>query len=98
MEISRRSMVQSLDFILIANRNSADKKRITDALMNKDNTEIFIGKFKMKFDPESRYVTVDKASEDVPFATKIVKCRIPYDVIYRLLDGNYNDLTGIEWL
>ena len=91
-------MVQTLDFVRWAERHPSDKKMILDALSAKEASQIVIDRFKLDFDPASRYVIVDKVSDDVPFAVKIAKCRLPYDVLYRLLDGNYDDLTGLEWL
>ena len=96
--IREYNMLQSLDFVLRANQNPADKKRIIEALSSETASEIIVNRHKLSFDPDTRYVTVDKASENVPFACKIVKCKMPYDVLKKLLNGNSDDLTGIEWL
>ena len=91
-------MVQSMDFVLYANRNQADKERIYDALSSEAVREIVVDRHKLTFDPATQFVTVERASEDVPFACKIIKCRLPYAALSRLLDGDWSDLTGLEWL
>lgn len=91
-------MVQSLDFVLHAKRDPDEMKNITKALSSSSACSIIVDRHKLTFDPERRFVTVDRASEDDPSACKIIKCRMPYTVLARLLEGNWDDLSGFEWL
>ena len=51
----------------------------------------------MKFDPNTQTVTITRASEDVPFAAKIIGCRMKYSMMKRLLNGDYDNISESEW-
>ncbi len=91
-------MVQSLDFAIWTQKHPYDKKRILDALSSGEPSEIIIDRHKLSFDPGMNAVTIDRASEEVPFACKIIKCRMPYGLLSRILEGNWDDMTGLEFL
>lgn len=91
-------MVQSLDFIIWADNRPQEKEKIKRALASEAECEIVVDRHRVKFDPVSRMVLVDKASDDVPFAWKIAKCRMQYDLLSRLVDGQRDDMEGFEYL
>lgn len=91
-------MVHSLDFVLYANRNPLEKAKLTEALSKEVSSVLVVDRHILLFDPKSSYVTVDRVSEDIPFANKNLKCRIPYCVLQKLLDDDWSDLTGLELL
>ena len=91
-------MDQTLECIVFASHKEAERKRIEECLADKGNREIIVDRHRLVFDKESRYVTITRASDDVPFAWKIGGCRMPYEVLVRLLDGNLDNMDGFEWL
>lgn len=91
-------MVQTLEFVRWAQRHPSDMQRILDSLSNESCCEIVVDRHRLFFDPKIQFVTVDKASDDVPWACKITKCRLPYGLLKKLLNGIYDDLSGLEWL
>ena len=91
-------MQQSLEFILWADRHPEDKKRIMEALSSLGEIEIVVDRHRLSFNPSSRIVMVDKASKDVPWACKIAKCKMTYELLTRLLNGERSDLDGFEWI
>ena len=91
-------MVQTLEFVTWAQRHPTDMQRILDSLSSENHCEIVVDRHRLFFDPEIQYVTVERASDDVPWACKITKCRLPYKLLKKLLDGIYDDLSGLEWL
>jgi len=91
-------MIQSLDWVLYANRKPKEKDKIIEAISSRTPCDIIVDRHRLSFDPASKYVVIDKASEEVPGASKIIKCRLPYSVLLRLLDDKWYDLTGIEWV
>lgn len=91
-------MNQTLDCIMLARRKETERKRIEECLKDKCYCEIVVDRHRLEFDVDSRYVTITRASENVPFACKITGCRMPYEVLVRLLDGNVDNMEGFEWL
>lgn len=91
-------MVKTLDFLSYTNQDLSVKRSIADAMASQMESELIIDIYRLTFHPNTQYVVVDKASADVPFATKIVKCKLPYATLSKLLDGQWGGLTGIEWL
>ena len=91
-------MIQSFDFVLLVQNNPQDKEKVLSALLSRTPTEMIIGKTKLSFDPERRFVTVEQASADDGSACKIVKCKIPYDLLNKMLSGDYEDVTGIAFI
>lgn len=91
-------MVQTFDFVLYANRNPSAKRSILEAIASQKETELIVDRQKLTFIPNSQYVIVDKVSADVPFADKIVKCKLPYMALLQMLNGNWDNLEGLEWL
>ncbi len=92
-------MVQTLDFIfLCAWRDKTEAERIEKCLAAKEPCEMIVWRERLSFDPASQTVTVERASREVPFAEKIIPCRMPYSVMRKLLDHDLDDLTGVEWL
>ena len=91
-------MVQSLYFYYVAKNFPEEKQRILDALLSEEPVEIVVERFRMSFDPVAQYVIVDKASPDVDFAAKIIKCRMPYRVMRDILTLKDWDMTGFEYI
>ena len=83
---------------MLAWRNEAERKRIESCLTEKGECEIVVDRHRLKFNGESRCVTITRASDDVPFANKIVGCRMPYETLTRLLDGDFDNMEGFERL
>ncbi len=91
-------MIQSLDFVLWVQKHPNDKEKIMEAFSSEEHSEIVVDRHRLSFDPMARSVTVDRASEDVMFACKIIKCRMPYGLLQKVPDGDWDDLTGLEYL
>lgn len=91
-------MIQSLDFIYWIDKHPEDRARILDAISNEEISEIVVDRYRMAFDPSTRYVTVDKASENVPFAGKIIKCRMSFDLMQQMVSGTEWDMSSFEYL
>ena len=88
---------QTLDCILHAQRQPDEKEAILDCIESDINREIVIDRHRMKFDPNTQTVTITRASEDVPFAAKIIGCRMKYSMMKRLLNGDYDNISETEW-
>ena len=91
-------MDQTLHCILLARRDKAEFKRIIVCLSKESPCEIIVDRHRLQFDPSSRMVAIRRASEDVPFACKIIGCRVPYETLRRLLDGDFSNMEGYERL
>ena len=91
-------MDQTLSCIMLARHNKTERIRIEECLADKGSCEIIVDRHRLEFNGDSRYVTITRASDDVPFACKIGGCRMPYEVLARLLDGNFDNMEGFEWL
>ena len=91
-------MDQTLSCIMLARRNKTERMRIEECLADKGSCEIIVDRHRLEFNGDSRYVTITRASDDVPFACKIGGCRMPYEVLARLLDGNFDNMEGFAWL
>ena len=91
-------MDQTLDCIICAWRNEAERKKIEECLAGSGSREIIVDRHRLAFNGDTRYVTITRASESVPFACKIGGCRMPYEVLERLLDGNIDKMEGFEYL
>lgn len=74
------------------------QKKIINALAAEEQSEIIVDRHRLFFDPVMDTVTVDRAAEDVPFAYKIIKCRMPYGLLKKMLDGDWDDLMGLQYL
>ena len=85
---------QALDCIMLAKRRETERKRIEECLADKGNHEITVDRHRLEFNGDSRYVTITRASEDDPFACKTCGCRMTYEVLVRLLDGNFDNMEG----
>lgn len=94
----KQQMDQTLDCIMLARRKKVERKRIEECLANKGNCEIIVARHRLRFNGKSQYVTITRASEDDPFACKIRGCRMPYEVLLRLLGGTFDNMEGFEWL
>ncbi len=88
-------MVQSLDFIRYVRSKPDELRKVEAALICDTSTELIIDRHKLTFDPESETVVVERKS---PEYIKIIACRIPYNVLKRLLENDWEDMTGFEWL
>ena len=91
-------MDQTLDCIMLARRKDAERKKIEDCLSDDSTREIIVDRHRLEFNKDSRYVTITRASESVPFACKIGGCRMPYELLQRLLQGDFENMEGLEWL
>ena len=94
-------MDQSLDLILRARRNKETYHQLSKGISSKKNEVMIIDRFKVSFDSSERIVTITRASDDVPFACKIGGCRMPYELLQRMIDDDLdedNPLEGFEWL
>ena len=91
-------MIQTFDFIPYINRRPKDKQRIMDAICGTDESEVVIDRYRIILSPEEQYVTIKRASESVPFAEKIISCRLSYDDFKNLLEGSFDEMTKVEWL
>ncbi|MBR4749161.1 MAG: hypothetical protein IK083_06295 [Abditibacteriota bacterium] len=92
-------MVQTLDCIFFcAWKNKAESGRIEKCLASGESCEIIVDRHRLSFDAETQMVTIQRASEDVPFACKIWPCRMPYAVLERLLKHDLDHMEGFEWL
>lgn len=88
-------MVQSFDWIRNATHDDGLKNQIIDRMGMENNELILYDKFKISFHNDNNYLIVDRVSDE--FA-KVLKVRIPYDVLLRMLEGNWDDCTGIEYI
>ncbi|MBR0343019.1 MAG: hypothetical protein IJH64_12395 [Oscillospiraceae bacterium] len=94
-------MDQSLDLILRARRNKETYHQLSKGISSKTNEVMIIDRFKVAFDSSEKIVTITRASDDVPFACKIGGCRMPYELLQRMIDDDLdedNPLEGFEWL
>ena len=91
-------MDQTLDCILLARRKDTERKKIEECLSDDSNREIIVDRHRLEFNKDSHYVTITRASENVPFACKIGGCRMPYELLERLLQGDFENMEGFEWL
>lgn len=94
-------MDQSLDLIMRARRNKEIYHQLSKGIYSKTNEMMIIDRFKVTFDSSEKIVTITRASDDVPFACKIGGCRMPYELLQRLIDDDLdedNPLEGFEWL
>lgn len=91
-------MDQTLECIMLARRKAAERKKIEGCLSDGSNHEIIVDRHRLEFNRDSHYVTITRASEDVPFACKIGGCRMPYELLERLLNGDFENMEGFEWL
>ncbi len=91
-------MDQTLDFIWEVQREPSLQARVLACMDADTGCTITIDRHKLTFDPTARAVTVRRASDTVPFACKIGRCRIPYPLLRRMLAGNWEDMTGFQWL
>ncbi|MBQ9031497.1 MAG: hypothetical protein IJ106_08610 [Parasporobacterium sp.] len=95
---SIKKMVHSLDFILIARRNKDERDRLLTCLSSDSDCETVIGRNKLIFNHVSQEVIVTKKADKDLFSSKILDCRMSFDDLRRLLDGNYDDIKSFEWL
>lgn len=91
-------MDQTLDCIMLAQRKENERKRIEECLADNGDREIIVDRHRLEFNAASRFVTITRAADDVQFACKIGGCRMPYELLARLLDGNLDNMDGFEWL
>lgn len=91
-------MDQTLDCIWKAQQEPELKEKILSCVKAGKICTIIVDRHKLIFDSEAHMVTITKMSDTVPFARKIVGCRIPYPVLQRVLIGDWSDMTGMQWL
>ena len=91
-------MVQTLDFLLNVWKLESERSRLLACLSCDHECETVIDRHRLSFDPQNQTVTVQRVSDDVPFAWKIPGCRMPYDLLRRLMVKDFEDMTGFEWL
>ena len=88
-------MVQSFDWIRDAVNDIELKRQILEC-MKGDNKELRLyDKYVIMFHNDETFLTVDRISDEF---VKVVKVRIPYDVLKKMMDGNWEDCTGIQYL
>ena len=81
-----------------------DKKvydQISKGLSAKKDEIIIIDRFKISFNYCTKMVTITKSYDQVLGACKIGGCRMPYEVMQRLIDNDFDEndaLDGFEWL
>ena len=91
-------MDQTLDCIHFARRNNVDYEKIKDCLSLRRSSEIAVDRHLLRFDYESQTVTITRKSEDVPFAAKINGCKMPYNTLRKMLNGDFDSPEGFEWI
>lgn len=91
-------MDQTLDCIVLARHRETERNKILSCLSSKTDCETIVDRHRLTFEPQSQMVTIKRASNDVPFAVKIMGCRMPYDLLKRLLDGDFSNMEGYEFL
>ena len=91
-------MVNSLDFVLKANRDPKVMRELKAALSEGKDVEQIIGEYRLSFDVASRQVTIVDAAGYTCSKSRIVPCKIPYHLLKRVLGGDYSDLSGLEWI
>ena len=90
-------MDQTLFCIMLAQNNQTERQKIEACLSANRDQEIIVDRHRLTFHTDSRCVTITRASEDVPFAWKIGGCRMPYALLERLLNGDFDNMEGFEW-
>ena len=91
-------MTHTFMCISYASEHPEELKKVMNSLSMPIPNEIIVDRFKMSFDPQSQTVTIDKAAPDVEFYWKINPCRMPYATLKKLLNKEYGDMEGFEWL
>jgi len=89
---------QTLDCIVLAYHRETERNKILNCLSSKTNCETIVDRHRLIFEPQSKIVTIKRASNEVPFAVKILGCCMPYDLLKRLLNGDFSNMEGYEFL
>ena len=88
-------MIQTFDCILQALRDKNLYNKFV-SYMERDGTNVLMcSHCLMRFDSSSDILTIEPA---LPDSAKIIPAKVPYNVLRRMIDGNWNDLNGIEYL
>ncbi|MBS4900586.1 MAG: hypothetical protein KHZ87_07520 [Clostridiales bacterium] len=88
-------MVQSFDWIRNAAHDMKLKNRILNHMRGDNNELVLYDKFVISFHNDENYMIIDRVSDEF---VKVLKAQVPYDVLRNMLDGNWNDFTGIIYL
>ena len=88
-------MVQYFDWIRNAAHDMKLKNRILNHMRGDNNELVLYDKFVISFHNDENYMIIDRVSDEF---VKVLKAQVPYDVLRNMLDGNWNDFTGIIYL
>ena len=88
-------MVQILDFMW----RTRDDKILYDSIMNclvsgKSEEITILNRYRLNFRYEEGFVYIDRVLAD---DVKIIPCKMPYQTLTNLLNGDYEHLDGLEW-
>lgn len=92
-------MTQTFDFIAFnKDFEKKYKKKFEEYMDYQWEGDIIVDRHRISFFPEGQYVIIDAASENVFMACKILRTKVPYDVLRRLINRDYSSFEGIEYL
>lgn len=87
-------MMMTFDFITYANHNQELKQQIVECISSDRNDELCTHIHRIKFDGTKRIVMVEALSGTSPFSEKIIPLGIKYDVLLRVLDGDWDEFEN----
>ena len=96
--LGEEDMDQTIDCIRIARQNPEEMKIVMDSLSKDCPSEIIVDRFRLGFNPQSDIVTITRVSDGVPGASKINGFRVSYRTMRKLLNWDFEDMEGFEWV
>ena len=91
-------MVITFNIISRAVTNRRLRKTIRDAIKSETDEEIIEPPHKMHFDHIKKQCVISKVSGSDIGADELLTALIPYEVLEKMLDGDWSDLTGIKYI
>lgn len=87
-------MIRTFDFLLDVERNHELKNQIKKCIADGKTAELYTTIHKLRFDGAKQMLVVEPLSQDSPFRAKIIPKAIPYDVLEKMLDGAWEEMSN----